>query len=80
VHRDPVISTATAGEPLASIKEQELQPPHRGEKRGSWYHKKNPTRGNISSIPLSEEHCWCSRKKNNLKTPYQRQGHKRLKP
>jgi hypothetical protein len=29
---------------------------------------KNAARGNISSIPLPEEHCWISRRK-NLKTP-----------
>jgi hypothetical protein len=61
-----VILTVTAGEPPTSIKEQELQPPQlRKEKRP---HSKNPARGNISSIPPSEEHCWNTRRK-KLKTP-----------
>jgi hypothetical protein len=37
-------------------------------KKGNWYHNKNSTRGNISSIPLSEKHCWSSRRK-ELNTP-----------
>jgi hypothetical protein len=63
VERDPGIPTETTGEIHAPIKEQELQPPHWGQKRGNQCHNKNPARGNISSIPLSEEHCWSSRRK-----------------
>jgi hypothetical protein len=41
--------------------------PHWKEKRGNCHHK-SPTRGSISSISLSEEHCWGSRRK-KLKIP-----------
>jgi hypothetical protein len=40
----------------------------RGKKRGNQHHNKNPARGNISSIPLSEEHCWEYQEK-KFKTP-----------
>jgi hypothetical protein len=63
VHRDPLLQLQES--PYAPIKEWELQPPH----WGNWHHNKNPASGNLSSIPLSEEHCWSSRRKKNLKTP-----------
>jgi hypothetical protein len=74
VHRDPLFSIVTmresplphqrAGTPVASL-------------RGNLYHDKNPAKGNISSIPLSEEKCWNSRRKSSKLQP---QGNKGLKP
>jgi hypothetical protein len=54
--------------PYTTIKEQELQSPHWWQKRDNLRHNRNTARGNISSTPISEEHCWNSRRK-KLKTP-----------
>jgi hypothetical protein len=53
--------------PCTPIKEQELQSPH-WEKRGNQHHNKNPARGNIYSTPLSEDHCWSTRREKKHKT------------
>jgi hypothetical protein len=71
VYRDPALPTGLQESPHSPIKKCRLQPPCSGEKRGNLHHK-NPERGNVSSIPLSEEYCWSSRGKKtqtNLKTP-----------
>jgi hypothetical protein len=68
VHRDPTFPTATAGEHLHP--HQSSKPPASSltRERGNQHHNKNPARGNISIIPISEEHCWGSRRK-KLQTP-----------
>jgi hypothetical protein len=43
-----------------------LAPTLRREKR-HWHHNKNTARDKLSSIPLSEEYFWSSRRKNNSK-------------
>jgi hypothetical protein len=40
------------------------------EKRGDLHHNKNTERGNISSIPLSEENSWSSRRKKTQNPKY----------
>jgi hypothetical protein len=51
-------------------------PSQRGGK-GNRHHYKNPARGNRSSISLSEDYCWSSRRKNSKP---ELQEHKGLKP
>jgi hypothetical protein len=62
--------------PWALINEQELQSPSCGKKRGNLNQNRNPARGNISMITLSEDYCWSFRRKNSKP---QLQWHKRLK-
>jgi hypothetical protein len=69
VHRDPELPTATVEELLHPHQRVGTPAPSPRGERGNWHHNKNPARGNISSIPLSEEHYWSSRrKKKTLKT------------
>jgi hypothetical protein len=48
--------------PCDPIKEQELCPLAEEIKEVNLHHNKN-----ISSIPLSEEHCWSTRREKNTK-------------
>jgi hypothetical protein len=56
---------------------QRPSPSHCASLQESLHHNKNPARGNISSISLSEENCQNSRRKNSNPQP---QGYKELKP
>jgi hypothetical protein len=77
VYRDMTLPTETAGELLHPHQRVETLAPSLREKRGNLQHNKNPSRGNISSISISEEYCWSSRRKNSKP---QLQGHEGLKP
>jgi hypothetical protein len=57
VHRDTTLSRETAREPLCLYQRAGNSNPLTEEIRGNWHHNKNLARGNISSIPLSEELC-----------------------
>jgi hypothetical protein len=67
VDREPALPTVTVGEPMCPNQRVGTQAPslrEEGKKRGNLQYSKNPTSFNISNIPLSEEHCGSSRRKN----------------
>jgi hypothetical protein len=61
----------------SSIKKQEPQLPHCGDKRAIMHHDKNTARDNVYRILLSGENCWKCRRKHPKPQP---QGQKGLKP
>jgi hypothetical protein len=54
--------------PVPPSKSGNSSPLNDRKKRGNLHHKKNPARGNISSLPLSEENCGAPGEK-TLKIP-----------
>jgi hypothetical protein len=63
--------------PHTPIKEQELQIPSWGKRKGNRHHNKNLASGNITSIPHSEKNC-CNFRRTKLKS--QTTGAQGLKP
>jgi hypothetical protein len=76
VYKDLTLPTVTSEESLCPFKSRNSSP-FADEKKEVMGSTTRTLQGVISSIPLSEEHCWSSRRKNSKP---QLQGHKELKP